>query len=142
MKRELLALSTCLTIAAGMVGYAFAQFVSTDIIKGVTDGIHYATGGISKEERMAMNKLNKNYNLRLIFALKSGHYLSDLQIDIQNTKGKHWVFKESHGPLFLVNLPEGKYRVTATHKTDTIVKDLNVSQDFQTVMFHWHNLRL
>lgn len=137
MKKKLLAFSACLIIAIVAFEYAVAQFISMDIIKGVEYGIHYATGGISIEERIAMNKINENYNLRLIFALKSGHYLTDIQVDTQNTNGERLLFKESNGPLFLVNLPEGRYTITATHKADTIVRKVNADNRFQTIMFHW-----
>lgn len=139
MKKPLLALFACLIMATVVLGSAVAQFVSTHIIQGTRDGIHYATGGISVEERMAMNKMNENYNLRLMFALKSGHYLSDIQVDIRNIDGDRLLLKESNGPLFLVSLPAGRYSITTTHKNHTIVKTVPVSMDFQTVMFHWDN---
>lgn len=139
MKKKVLMMFACLMMATLAFEYAIAQFISTDIIQGARDGIRYATGGISVEERMAMNKMNENYNLRLMFALKSGHYLSDIQVDIRNIDGDRLLLKESNGPLFLVSLPAGRYSITTTHKNHTIVKTVPVSMDFQTVMFHWDN---
>lgn len=142
MKKGLFSLSVYLMISIVTFEYAFAQFVSTDIIKGIEGSIHYATGGISVEERIAMNTMNENYNVRLIFALASGHYLADIQVDIQNAHGERVLLVESNGPLFLVNLPEGSYTITATHRNNTIEKKVNATTDFHTVMFHWGNLQL
>ena len=60
------------------------------------------------EERAAIEGMAKNYNLKLVFALFSEEYLSNLMVGIKDARGKLLLHTESNGPWFLANIPAGQ----------------------------------
>ena len=76
--------------------------------------VQYSCGGIGKDESTAMRAAMKDYPLSLLFAAKDGDYLADISVDIQSTQGGTQF--TANGPVCLVKLPAGAYKVTATTK--------------------------
>lgn len=60
-----------------------------------------------------MQQHAKEYNLHLLFAIKSGAYLADVKVTIQNAKGHTVLDAVSDGPWFYAKLAPGKYTVKA-----------------------------
>jgi len=57
------------------------------IQEATTHGIRCLAGGVALEERSRLEKMAKDCNLKLVFALLSGEYLADIKVEIQdNTK--------------------------------------------------------
>jgi hypothetical protein len=110
------------------------------LIKGKTkQDFAYMSGGVGIDERQAMEKLGKNYNLKLSFADRSGAYLDDVKLVIKNEKGTEVINTTTNGPWFYIELPPGKYSVEATFDGKTRrIKDLNMIKDKQVVrLLHW-----
>jgi hypothetical protein len=118
-------------------GYASAQTEPVFLYEGDGDGVKYVSGGVGLEERTALNSVVKDYNLKLVFAMVSGEYLSNLMVVIQDAEGKLFLHTQSNGPWFLVDLPEGQYKIAVAHKKGAKVKEVEVGQYLRTVMFHW-----
>ena len=76
--------------------------------------VQYSCGGIGKDESTAMRAAMKDYPLSLLFAAKDGDYLADISVDIQSAQGSTQF--TASGPVCLVKLPAGAYKVTATTK--------------------------
>ena len=76
--------------------------------------VQYSCGGIGKDESTAMRAAMKVYPLSLLFAAKDGDYLADVSVDIQSGQGSTQF--TANGPVCLVKLPAGAYKVTATTK--------------------------
>ena len=76
--------------------------------------VQYSCGGIGKDESTAMRAAMKDYPLSLLFAAKDGDYLADISVDIQSAQGSTQF--TANGPVCLVKLPAGSYKVTATTK--------------------------
>lgn len=76
--------------------------------------VQYSCGGIGKDESTAMRAAMKDYPLSLLFAAKDGDYLADISVDIQSAQGGTQF--TANGPVCLVKLPAGAYKVTATTK--------------------------
>lgn len=85
--------------------------------------ITYITGGIGEAERQAMERLRPRYNLRVTNAEKQGAFISDVVVSVLDSKGAE-LFSTATDPLFLANLPAGRYTVKAERngqsKTQTV----------------------
>lgn len=101
-------------------------------------GISYASGGIGENSLAKMDAMAKDFNVKLVFALQSGNYVTDVQVGIADSKGKTLLQTTSTGPVFLAKLPAGSYQVTATFNGKDVKRPLTVgSAKLQTVDFRW-----
>lgn len=114
-----------------------AEFPPTIVItEGKTSQGHlYMFGGISSDEREAMEARAKGYNLKLVFAEKRGAFVSGVSLHIDTAKGAELVALSTGGPWFYIQLPPGDYRVRARLKGElkeirnlTVPKDKRVQQ--------------
>ena len=93
-------------------------------------GFPYLTGGVSTEEREVLDASGNAYNVQLTFAEKSGAYLSDVNLVLTDAKGREIIAIRTNGPLFYIQLPEGRYGVSAAFANETkTVKSLLVAKD-------------
>lgn len=75
----------------------------------------YVNGGVGLEERSALQAQKADYNLHMTFANRgSGEFRSDVQVTIADHKGNVALNANDAGPLLMVKLDPGQYRVTAT----------------------------
>jgi hypothetical protein len=77
-------------------------------------GISYVSGGVGTASTDRLNSLAKDFNLKLVFASKSGDYLSGVDVTIADAAGKTLVNAKSEGPWFLTRLPAGNFKIAAT----------------------------
>ena len=75
----------------------------------------YVSGGVGAESIDQLSALSKDFNLKLVFALNSGDYLSGVAVAITNAAGKTLLSTTSNGPWFLTKLPTGNYTIVATY---------------------------
>lgn len=100
--------------------------------------VAHISGGISEEGRAELMQTSQNYNLKLVFALVGGAYLSDIKVAIQNRQGAPVFEGVSSGPWMFVQLPPGKYTITATNRDQSLQKSARVRASGQTkVNFYW-----
>ena len=76
--------------------------------------VRYACGGIGSDESSAMRAAMKQHPLSLLFAQPGGEYLADVDVAIKQADGSTVLAMRAAGPVCLVDLPAGKYRVEAT----------------------------
>lgn len=102
-----------------------------------SSGIAYLSGGIGDDDPLPQTR--ENYNLHLVFAMqKSGEYLADIKVLIEDKKGRKVLEADSPGPLFYVRLPSGNYRITATYHGTSMRKQVTVKdRGFGDLYFHW-----
>lgn len=75
-------------------------------------GIRYVSGGIGEGERAELDSVSGQFNLRLLFAMQgSGDYLSDVRVNILDSRGEVALSAESNGPWFFAQLPPGTYAI-------------------------------
>lgn len=119
-------LTTCL--AAGVLGLAALAPVAgaDDAIVRTTSGVNYVSGGIGLESIDKLNVLAKDFNLKLVFALTSGAYLSDVAVAITNPAGKTLLTTTSDGPWFFTKLPAGNYTIVATFAGTAVTRQAAV----------------
>lgn len=121
-------------------GIGFSAEAVTEITPVTEGNISYVGGGIGAGQAQAMKSLRKDYNLLLTFALKgSGEYLADVNLDIQDAKGKKILETVSPGPLFYAKLPQGKYKITAEYHGKALTKstDIKKSGVARDLYFYW-----
>jgi hypothetical protein len=75
----------------------------------------YLNGGIGKDDVRRMETASSGYPLRLEFSAGKDHeFLADAQVRITDLHGRTVFEHADAGPILLVKLPPGDYRVTAT----------------------------
>lgn len=112
--------------------------ISADATVQTSGGISYVSGGVGDESIIKLNTLAGQFNLKLVFALQSGNYVSDVQVVIADAKGKTLLDATSAGPWFLAKLPAGNYQIVATFEGKAVKRSVTVGKaKLQTVDFRW-----
>jgi hypothetical protein len=113
-------------LAIGLAGAAVAQDGLPPLQNA--GGVSYMTGGIGLDESAAIKAAEKDFNLSLLFAQsKRGEYLADIKVSIADKAGKTVLKVVADGPMLLVRLPAGAYKVSAEHGGKTLVKTVQVA---------------
>lgn len=138
MKRSFLAVfaGTALTLWT-LVPFVHGQgFIIQEEVVG--PNLKYMAGGVGLEERNAMESQGaKGYDLKLVFAITKGNYLSNVDVKINDQTGKPVISAESNGPWFYADLPKGNYTVVANHEGEQKTQKVTVNGGLQRVVFHW-----
>lgn len=77
-------------------------------------GVPYLSGGIGQDEVAQLEARAKDFDLKLVFAEKSGAYLADVDVVVLAGKDKTVLAIKAAGPIVLAKLPPGRYRLEAT----------------------------
>ena len=110
----------------------------SDEIVQTAGGVSYVSGGVGTASIDRLSSLTKDFNLKLVFALKSGNYVSDVKVTIANAAGKTLVDTTSEGPWFLTKLPVGNYQIVATFAGNAVKSQIVVgAEKLKTVDFRW-----
>ena len=72
-------------------------------------GVASLSAGVSERGRAA----HPEYSLKLVFALASGAYLSNVQVEILDQDGRSVLKAATRGPWLFAKLSPGTYRVVA-----------------------------
>jgi hypothetical protein len=124
-----------LTSAATLVPVTNANSDETVQTAG---GVSYVSGGVGTTSIDRLSSLTKDFNLKLVFALKSGDYVSDVKVTIANAAGKTLLDTTSEGPWFLTKLPVGNYQVVAIFAGNAEKRTIAVgTEKLKTVDFRW-----
>ena len=89
------------------------------------------------EERAVMEAIQRDYNLKLEFAMDNGEYVSDVDVDISDLGGEAVVGETTNGPWFLAALPAGGYKVSVSYEGRTVTRSVKVGNGLLTHVFHW-----
>lgn len=100
--------------------------------------VAYVSGGVSEEARDSLQALASGFRVKLVLATKSGAYLSDVAIAVDDAAGKRVLEAKSDGPWFFAMLPPGRYQIAASANGATVRKAVNVgAQGLRTVDYRW-----
>lgn len=95
------------------------------------------SGGIGLNARDELAAQARDYNLKLVFALTSREYLSDVDVEIAGA-GRSVATHHSNGPWMFAKLPPGDYTVRASFNGNTQTKKVSVGKQGQKVVnFLW-----
>jgi hypothetical protein len=102
------------------------------------NGISYVTGGVGEDEVQAFRTVAPRYNLRMTFALKTGSYLSDVDVTITSATGQSVMTVHTEGPFLFVRLPAGRYRIGAQMRQITETRTIQVpARGDIDLRFYW-----
>jgi hypothetical protein len=103
--------------------------------------VNYRTGGIGSSEAEEMREAAKNYALEVVFVQKQKEleeFISDVKVQIQDAQKNTVLDVITDGPFLLVNLPNGKYVITADFNGVTKQQKVNVgAKKHQKIVFWW-----
>jgi hypothetical protein len=92
------------------------------------NGVTFVSGGVGDEGVQQIRQIEKEYDLRLLFAVQgSGEYLSGVYVKILDKNGNALVDTKSDGPYFLAKLSPGKYDVIAESRGKSIEKRVEIT---------------
>ena len=96
------------------------------------------SGGIGQGERAQFLAAAPTFNLKLVFAERTGSYLADVSVVITDRKGRKVLDLPAEGPLVLAKLPAGDYRVAVAANGHEQVRNMTVPATGQRAMvFRW-----
>jgi len=78
-------------------------------------GIPYATGGVGDTEQSYIESHFGDYSFKLVNA-GNGAYVSEVNVTLENEQGETVLETTTNGPWLVVDLPAGRYRLTASFK--------------------------
>jgi hypothetical protein len=115
-----------------------ASAIGDDAIVKTAGGVSYVSGGVGTDSIDRLNALAGDFNLKLVFALKSGDYVSDVKVGIADAAGKTLLDITSDGPWLLARLPAGNYQIVATFAGNAEKRQVAIgSAKLMTVDFRW-----
>ena len=96
------------------------------------------SGGVSLNARDTLRGSESNANVKMVFALNTGNYVSDVGVKVTNSKGELVIDDVSNGPWLLARLPSGSYTANATYNGSTVTQKFSVgSKGLKTAQFRW-----
>jgi hypothetical protein len=96
------------------------------------------SGGVSLNARDTLRGSESNANVKLVFALNTGNYVSDVQVKVVNSAGNVVIDDTSNGPWLLARLPAGTYTATATYNGKAVTQKFSVGKSgLRTAQFRW-----
>ena len=128
-------------VAAILLGSALLVPVvraNSDAIVQTAGGVSYVSGGVGTDSINRLNSLASDFNLKLVFALKSGDYVSGVKVTIADAADKTLLDTTSEGPWFLTKLPVGNYQIVATFAGKADKRTITIgAEKLKTIDFRW-----
>ena len=135
MKHRVLSCGAAVFLAAASLS-PFAR--ADNAVVQNTGNVTYVSGGVGQESLDQLSSITREFNLKLVFALNSGAYLSGVQVQIADAKGTTILDAMSDGPWFMAKLPTGNYQVMATVAGKVEKRRVTVGpSQLKTVDFRW-----
>ena len=124
------------TLAAA-ISMAISLTPSTAIAITPSD-VTVVSGGISTDAVGHLKAIEKDFNLKMVFALKNGEYLANVRVQVVDPSNNVVVDTTSEGPWLLAQLPAGSYQVNATYGSVSERRVVAVAPtSLKTLDFRW-----
>ncbi len=115
---------------------AFAQLEQTP----VAGEIKYIAGGIGLDERTYMASVEKEYNLKIEMATTGGFYVAGAHVIVWDKNDAMVMEATPDGPLMLVALPAGTYKVTVIYQDQEKKQTVTVgATGTKKLVFAWNS---
>jgi len=96
------------------------------------------SGGVSLNARDNLRAKAPEHNVKLVFALNTGNYVSDVQVKVTDGSGRVVIDDTSNGPWLMAKLPPGNYTATATYNGAAVTQRFSVGKSgMRTATFRW-----
>ena len=134
--RQVAALTAALLAVSLM--FASPSAAKSDEVVRAPSGITYVSGGVGSEAVDRLKSMEKDFDLKMVFANTSGEYLSDVKLTLLDASGRVVLDVTSEGPLLMAKLPAGNYQIDATFEGHSESRKVTVATDtLRTVDFRW-----
>jgi len=102
----------------------------------------YISGGIGSAEREDLAAKERDYNVKIVTAMKTGEYLSGVVVVIESASTQPMLETTMAGPILLAKLPPGSYTIKATAGGTTLTRTVTTeAQGLKQVDFRWDDVR-
>ena len=120
-----------------MLGTA-AVFLLTFNMEARAGDVPYISGGVGADARQELLAKERDYNLKIIAADKSGDYLADVQVVIESARKERVLDITMDGPILLAKLAPGTYTIRATSDAKTLTQIVTIAaQGLRQADFRW-----
>lgn len=127
----------CSVLASGVLVAAGTVYAAETPVASKPQ-VAYASGGVGDDSLEHMQAIRKDFNLKLLFALKVGSYISDVAVTVTDERGNKVLEAVSEGPWFLAKLAPGRYQVTAAYDGESFKRTTTISATGQReLVFRW-----
>jgi hypothetical protein len=100
--------------------------------------VPYLSGGVGADAREALVAKEKEYNLKIVAAEKSGDYLAGVTVVIESARKEQVLDATMEGPILLAKLAPGTYTIRATSDGQTRTRTVTIpAQGLRQVDFRW-----
>jgi hypothetical protein len=100
--------------------------------------VPYISGGTGADAREALLAREKEFNLKIIAADKSGDYLAGVKVVIESAQKAQVLDTTMEGPILLAKLPPGTYTIRATSNDQKLTRTVTIAaQGLQQVDLRW-----
>jgi hypothetical protein len=101
-------------------------------------GVMFVSGGISEEAVDRLRAMERDFNLKMVFALNTGAYVADVKVQVVDPSNRVVLDTSTEGPWLLAKLPPGSYQVNATYGRATERRTVAVAPaGLKTLDFRW-----
>ena len=98
----------------------------------------HISGGTGADERAELLAKEKEYNLKILGAAKSGDYLAGVKVTIESATKERVLDTTMDGPILLAKLAPGTYTIRATSGSQTLTQTVTIAgQGLRQVNFRW-----
>jgi len=100
--------------------------------------VPHISGGVGEDARQELLAKEKEYNLKIIAAEKSGDYLANVKVVIESARKERLLDTTMEGPILLAKLAPGTYTIKATSGGRTLTRTVTIpAQGVRQVDFRW-----
>ena len=93
--------------------------------------------GINARAKLSDQALPE-HNVKMVFALVTGNYVADVDVDVKDRSGRTVIKGVANGPWLYARLPAGSYTASATFNGQTVTERFDVGRKGQrTAIFRW-----
>lgn len=115
-------------LAAAMLAGLATQSIAAERVHALGN-VPVISGGVGEDSVARLQAREKEFNLKLVFALVEGNYLADVGVTISDASGKTLAEHVTDGPIFMARLPAGTYLVTARYSGNAQTRKISVRAD-------------
>lgn len=120
-------------VSLGTLGPVVAAAMETLPAAQTQNGITYLSGGIGLDESEAMKAAAKDYTLMITCSVQpTGKYLADVKVNITDKSGSPVLETVIDGPMLLVQLAPGQYRISAENGGVTLNRSVDIGSEHPT----------
>lgn len=143
MRHRKLAAAVLIALTAGTVPlvHAAAKHAPQQAATNAAEPA-YLNGGVGKDDAARMHAAAKDYSLQIQFSeRRDDEFIADAAVKIADAHGTTVFERSDVGPILLVRLAPGKYRVTATADGRSETRTATIAAHGTTdVSFHWNGM--